>query len=221
MKANVSRPTNRRTHHHVSIELRAGQQRERSLALRLQGQKLRDIAREVGISPSTVNGYIQQALRDSRAASAAMGEKIREEERARLQAIIDRWQPIATGRYRTKEAARAAEMVRKASDRLRALFGLTVVAPTPPTVVVGNPPLSSSHSSEGAEPEPTPEQRLLFLAFDDIALRMARAGLLPDTSYDAAFDALEEWQSDKYLPAEDVSSYLRINWMEMLAISLD
>ena len=50
---------------------------------------------------------------------------------------------------------------------------------------------------------------------------MARAGLVPQSSYDAAYDALENWQADKYQPANEVSDYLRKNWAKMLAISLD
>lgn len=129
IRAYDARPTNRRTHYHVSNELPSSQQRQRCLALRLEGPKLRDIAREVGIAPSTVNGYIHQVLRGSRAALAAMGEQIREQERARLQAIIDRWQPVATGAQRTREAARAAEIVHRAGNSLRVLFGLPVAAP--------------------------------------------------------------------------------------------
>ena len=224
MRTDHARPVNRRRHHHVSMELRAAERRQRSLTLRQEGRKVREIAREVGVSPSTVNQYIQQALRDSRAASAAMGEHLREQERVRLQAIIDRWQPVATGKYRTKEAARAAEVVRKASASLRALFGLPVDEPGPQVAVAPEPLPSSSAPAEPTPtptPTPTPEQKLLFLAFDDIALRMARAGLVPQSSYDAAYDALENWQADKYQPANEVSDYLRKNWAKMLAISLD
>ncbi len=133
-----------------------------------------------------VNQYIQQALRDSRQASAAMGEQLREQERARLQAIVDRWMPVATGPHRTKEAARAMEIVRKASESLRLLLGLHVAASMPKTVpsvvaAVEAPP-TPPEPVEAPDPEPSPDQRLLYLAFDDIALRMAKAGLLTTSS---------------------------------------
>lgn len=217
MSVHSPRPANRRTHYHVGIELRAAKQRERCLALRLEGRKLREIAREVGISPSTVNGHIQQSLRDSRQTSTAMGEQLREQEWARLLAVIDRWMPVATGKYRTKEAARAAGIVAKASDRLQLLFGLPAATPTlPPAVAAPEPPPLAS------EPEPTPVQKVLYFAFDDIALRMAKAGLLPTSSYDDAWDALLVWQPDKYEPASvEVERYLRQHWAKLLTIRLN
>ena len=111
-------------------------------------------------------------------------------------------------------------MVHKASDRLRVLFGLPVVT-LPQTDIAAVEPPSLSQLAETDEPEPTPERKVLYGAFNDIALRMAKASLLPVGSYDAAYDALEQWQGDKYLPSEEVASYLRTNWTGLLAIPLD
>ena len=221
-----SRPTNRLTTFHVRAECIADQQRRQCLQLRLDGCSNREIARQMNLGQTTVNGYLKQAMARTRGDIAALAVQIRRDERTRLEAILAKWQPVATGSPSVRKAQRAASIVLMAHTALRALHGLSAPSsadsgaaqpPIPPAPPAPPPPAPEP------EPEPEPDDDPAKTAFierlgADLVYQGAYHGLLPTAvGYDVAWDKLEDWQPGKYKPENDVETYLRANWKILMA----